>query len=116
MNKIAKTICKHKRLIIIIALLLLIPSFIGINATRINYDILVYLPEDVETIQGENILSDEFNMGGYSIVLIDNMSTKDIAKLEEKIRKIDNVEKVISIADITRNCISSRNVTRRCKR
>ncbi len=116
MNKLAKAICKHKRKILGIAILLLIPAIIGIKATRINYDILVYLPEDVETIQGEKILSDEFNMGGYSIVLIDKMSTKDIAKLEEKISKIDNVEKVVSIADLARNGISNRDATRWSKR
>ena len=100
MHKVAKAICKHKKLILIIALLLLIPSIIGMKATRINYDILVYLPEDIETIKGENILSEDFDMGGFSVVLLEDMSTKDIIKLEEKIRKIDNVEKVASIADV----------------
>lgn len=100
MHKIAEAICKHRKLILIIALLLLIPSIIGMKATRINYDILVYLPEDIETIKGENILSEDFNMGGFSVVLLEDMSTKDIIKLEEKIRKIDNVEKVASIADV----------------
>ena len=100
MHKVAKAICKHRKLILIIALLLLIPSIIGMKATRINYDILVYLPEDIETIKGENILSEDFNMGGFSVVLLEDMSTKDIIKLEEKIREIDNVEKVVSIADV----------------
>lgn len=100
MKKIGKAICKHKRLVLIIALLLLIPSVIGMKATRINYDILVYLPEDVETIQGEKILSKDFNMGGFSVVIIDDMKTKDILKLEDKIKKIDNVEKVVSVADV----------------
>lgn len=101
MNKFGKTVCKYKRIILILAILLLIPSIIGIKATRINYDILVYLPEDVETIQGEKILSEEFNMGAFSVVLLDNMSSKDILKLEEKIKELDNVEKTVSIADIT---------------
>lgn len=100
MHKIAEKICKHRKLILIIALLLLIPSIIGMKATRINYDILVYLPEDIETIKGEDILSENFDMGGFSVVLLEDMSTKDIIKLEEKIRKIDNVEKVVSIADV----------------
>jgi len=100
MHKIAEKICKHRKLILIIALLLLIPSIIGMKATRINYDILVYLPEDIETIKGEDILSEDFDMGGFSVVLLEDMSTKDIIKLEEKIRKIDNVEKVVSIADV----------------
>ena len=86
MNKFAKAICKHKTLILIITLLLLLPSIIGIKSTRINYDILVYLPEDVETIRGENILSNEFNMGAFSVILLENMQTREIAKLENEIR------------------------------
>lgn len=100
MQKLGKAICKYRKLILIISLLLLIPSIIGMKATRINYDILVYLPENVETIRGEKILSEDFDMGGYSVVIIDNMKTKEILKLEEKIKEIDNVEKVVSIADI----------------
>lgn len=89
MQKFGEFICKHRKAILVIALLLIIPSIFGIKATRINYDILVYLPDDVETIKGENILSDEFNMGGYSIIILDNMPTKDILKLEEEIKKLD---------------------------
>ena len=100
MSKLAKTICKHKKIILIITLLLLIPSIIGIKNTKINYDILVYLPEDIETIEGENILADEFNMGGFSIIILDDMKSKDIEKLSKEIKKIDNVGKVISTTDI----------------
>ncbi len=100
MHKLGKAICKHKRLILIVALLLLIPSVIGMKATRINYDILVYLPEDVETIKGEKILSEDFDMGAFSVVLLEDMNTKDIKKLEDKFKVIDNVEKVVSIADV----------------
>ena len=73
-------ICKHRRVILILSLLLLIPSLIGMKATRINYDILVYLPDDIETIKGENILSNDFNMGAFSVVILDNMQTKDIIR------------------------------------
>ena len=100
MLKFAEKICKHKKIILIISLLLLIPSFIGMQSTRINYDILAYLPENVDTVQGENILTNEFNMGSYSIVITENMSIKDIQKLEDKFKKLDNVEKVASIADV----------------
>lgn len=96
----ARKICKNKTLILIIAILLLIPSFLGMKATRVNYDILVYLPEDIETMQGQNILQNNFNMGSYSIVLLDNMKTKDIKKLEEKFKNTDNVEKVVGVSDI----------------
>lgn len=100
MHKFGKAVCKHRKLIIVIALLLLIPTIIGIKATKINYDILVYLPEDVETVQGQQILSDEFNMGAFSIVILEDMQTKDIIKLQNQIKEVENVEKVISIADI----------------
>ncbi len=100
MQKFGKAICKHRKLILIIALLLLIPSIIGMKMTKINYDILVYLPDNVETVQGENILSEKFNMGAFSIVILDDMKTKDILKLEDKIKELNNVEKVVSIADI----------------
>lgn len=100
MEKFGEFICKYRKIILIIALVLLIPSIIGIKLTRINYDILVYLPDDIETIKGENILSEEFNMGAFSIIILDNMSTKEILKLEDEIKKIDNVEIVGSIADV----------------
>lgn len=100
MHKFSQAICKHRKIILAIALFLLIPSLIGMKATKINYDILVYLPEDVETIQGENILSNEFNMGAFSVIILDNMESKEIIKLENKIKEIENVQKVVSIADI----------------
>ena len=100
MHKVAKFICKYSKVILAIALLLLIPSLIGMKATRVNYDILVYLPDDIETIQGENVLTEDFNMGGFSVIIIDNMETKDIVKLENKIKELDNVEKVLGIADV----------------
>ncbi|CDB32696.1 mMPL family protein [Clostridium sp. CAG:575] len=100
MLKFGEKICKHKKLIFIIALLLLIPSVIGMMATRVNYDILAYLPDEVETVQGENILQNEFNMGSYSIIVTENMSTKDIQKLENKFKELENVEKVVSVADL----------------
>ena len=99
-RKLGEFVCKHRKVILIVALLLLIPAIIGMKLTRINYDILVYLPEDIETIQGENILSEEFNMGSFSMIVLENMKTKDIVQLEDKIKEIDNVEKVIGIADV----------------
>lgn len=100
MEKFGSFICKHRKVILIIAILLIIPSLIGMKMTRINYDILVYLPNDIETIQGENILSNDFGMGAFSIIILDNMPTKEILELEKDIKKIDNVEMVVSIADV----------------
>lgn len=98
--KFGRFVCQHRNVILGIALLLLIPAIIGMKATRINYDILVYLPEDIETIQGEKILSEDFNMGAFSMVVVEDMKTKDIQNLENKIKEIDNVEKVMGIADV----------------
>ena len=100
MSALGNAVCKYRKIILIIALALLIPSILGMKATRINYDILVYLPENIETVKGEKILSEDFNMGGFSIVILENMKNKDILKLENQIKEINNVEKVISIADI----------------
>ena len=100
MHKFGELICKYRKIILIVAILLMIPAFIGMKATRINYDILIYLPSDIETIKGEKILSEEFNMGAFSVVVVDNMKTKDILELEEEIRKIDTVAKAVSIADV----------------
>lgn len=101
MQKFGEFIVNQGRLIIIICLLLLIPSIIGIKATKINYDILSYLPDTVDTVKGQNILTDEFGVGSYSIVIIDNkMKDKDILKMEDKIKEIDAVDKVISKSDI----------------
>ena len=74
--KFGKFVTKHKKAILVLALVLLIPALLGIKATKINYDILVYLPEDIETIQGENILSQEFNMGAFSMIVVEGMKTK----------------------------------------
>ena len=101
MQKISSFIVKHNKLILIIAVILLIPSIIGYKSTRINYDILTYLPDTIKTVQGEDILSKDFKTGAYSIVVLNNMPTKDILKLEEKVKQeIDNVEMCISIADV----------------
>ena len=101
MNKLGELICKHKWLIVIVSFLLLIPSIIGYYKTKINYDILVYLPSDIETLKGEHILTDDFHMGAFSITIVENMANQDLLKLEDKFRSIEGVNKVISIADIT---------------
>ena len=100
MKLLGNAVCKYRKIILIIALILLIPAIIGMKSTRINYDILVYLPENIETVQGEKILSEDFDMGGFSVIILENMKNKDILKLENKIKEIDNVEKVISAADL----------------
>lgn len=99
-----KFITKHKHLVVIAAVLLLIPAVIGYVNTRVNYDILSYLPEDIETMQGQEILINDFKTGAFSMIVIDGMKEKDVVKLKEKIEKIDSVSKVVwydSLLDIT---------------
>ena len=102
MDKIANFIVKSKKIILIISLLMIIPSILGYITTKTNYDILVYLPSDIETLKGQNILKDDFNIGAFSISLIDNkISDKEVLALENQIKEIDCVSNVISITDIT---------------
>ncbi len=102
--KLAKAVVKHRTLIIILALLLLVPSFIGMLRTRINYDMLAYLPEDMDTVKGQNILLDEFGKGAFSLIVAENMPQKDVAELTERLGKIEHVETALwysSIADLS---------------
>ena len=102
MKKFSNFVVKNKKIIFIISLLLLIPSIIGLLATKTNYDILVYLPSDIETLRGQNILKDDFKMGAFSVSLVDNdVSDEELIALENEIRKIECVNDVVSINDIT---------------
>ena len=100
MKKFSKFIPNHTILIVIVSLLLLIPATIGYVNTKINYDILIYLPENIETIKGEEILTDEFGIGSYAFIMTNSKSNKAILNLEEKIKKVKGVNKVFSIADV----------------
>lgn len=102
--KFGKWVAKHKLFIIILAVLLMIPSGIGYVSTRINYDVLSYLPKDLETVSGQDIMLDEFGMGAFSMVIVEGMENKDVSKLEEQLEQVEHVEKIIwydDIADIT---------------
>ena len=102
--KFGKWVARHRIVILIIGVLLLIPSAIGMIKTRINYDILSYLPEDIETMKGQDVLMDEFGKGGFSMVMIQGMSDKDVAATKKKIEAVDHVADVVwydTIADIS---------------
>lgn len=104
MIKFGKAVVKFRIPILIISLLLLIPSVVGMAATRVNYDILSYLPEDIETMKGQDILMEDFGKGAFSMVVVEGMSDKDVVRLKEKIEKVDHVSDVIwydTLADIT---------------
>ncbi len=98
--KFGKFIVKHRTIILIVGILLLIPSVFGMLNTHINYDMLTYLPEDIETVEGQDILLDDFGKGAFSYLIVENMSEKDVAALEEKIEAVDHVESVIWYDDI----------------
>lgn len=102
--KFSRAVVKYRIPIVIISILLLIPSVIGIVKTRINYDILSYLPGDIDTMEGQDIMLDEFGKGGFSFVILEGMDDKDIVKLKEKIELVDAVGDVLwydTAADIT---------------
>ena len=105
MEKFAKKICENKNIILIITGILFLLSIVGIKLTKINYDILVYLPKEIETVRGQNILTNDFGMGAYSVVLADNLNSKEILNLEEEFRNIKGVNQVISAYDALGNTI-----------
>ena len=104
MVKFGKKVVKYRIPILIASILLLIPSVFGYVGTRINYDVLTYLPDDIETMQGQEIMTNDFGVGAFSMFIVDGMEDKDVVKLKEKIEKVDHVANVLwydSIADIS---------------
>lgn len=104
MQKFGRGVVKLRLPILIVSVLLLIPSIFGFLSTRINYDILSYLPSDIETMKGQDIMLDEFGKGGFSLVMLDGMDDKDVEKVKEKIEKVDHVCDVLwydTLADVS---------------
>ena len=104
MVNFGKKVVKYRVLILILGVLLLIPSVFGYLNTRVNYDVLTYLPDNIETMKGQDILVNDFGTGAFSMFIVDGMEEKDVAALKEKIEKVDHVANVIwydSIADIS---------------
>lgn len=104
MVKVGKKIVKFRVPILILSIILLIPAVWGDVNTRINYDVLTYLPEDIETMQGQEIMTNDFGIGAFSMLMVDGMEDKEIVKLKEKVEKVDGVENVLwydSLADIS---------------
>ena len=104
MIKVGKWIAKHKILIIILGIILLIPAYLGMAATKINYDVLSYLPDTLETVEGQDIMVDQFGMGAFSMIVVEDMELKDVAALKEKVEAVDHVKKVLwydSVLDVS---------------
>ncbi len=102
--RFSKAVVKHRILILILALLLLIPSFFGIAYTRVNYDMLLYLPEDMDTVVGQNKLLEDFDKGAFTFLIFEDMPNEDVAALKTRVEAIDHVETVLwydSAADLS---------------
>ena len=95
MNGFGKLVVKHKKLILLCAVILLVPSVIGMALTRINYDMLDYLPDDIETMKGQNILLEDFDKGAFSILMVEGMEPEDVSALKHQIEKVDHVTEVV---------------------
>ena len=104
MVQFGKKVVKYRAFILIVSLLLLIPSVLGYVNTRVNYDVLTYLPEDIETMKGQDIMVEDFGTGAFSMFIVDGMEDKDIVKLKKEIEEIDHVGNVLwydSVMDIS---------------
>lgn len=101
MRKISDFICRHRWAIVICSLLLMVPAVLGYLATKVNYDLLVYLPSDIETIKGQEIMTEEFGTGAFSIAVLKNLPAKETLQLEDKIREVESVNQVLSLADLS---------------
>lgn len=93
--KFGKWVVKCRIPILILAVALLVPSLIGMIMTRINYDMLTYLPDDIDTVVGQDILMDEFGKGAFSFVIIEGMDPEDVSSLREDISHVDHVDTVL---------------------
>jgi predicted RND superfamily exporter protein len=100
MIRFGRLVAEHRILVLVLAVLLLIPAVLGNFATRINYDILTYLPDEIDTMQGQDILMEQFGKGGFSMVVVEGMTDQDVADLGEKIKKVDGVADVLSYGSV----------------
>ena len=96
----SRAVVKYRVPILILALALLIPSFFGMVNTRINYDMLDYLPDDMDTVTGQNLLMEDFGKGAFSLIVVEDMPSADIRRTAEKLRTIEHVETVVCYEDL----------------
>ncbi len=101
MLKFSQWLVKHKAVVLVLGVLLIIPCAIGFINTRVNYDILSYLPKDIDTMKGQDILKEEFGQGGFSFVMVDGMTDKEVAETADKLAEVDHVSKVICYQSLT---------------
>ncbi len=95
MEKTARAIVKHRKTVLILCVLLLIPSIIGMKSTRINYDLLTYLPKTLDTVKGQDILLDDFGQGAYTIIVVENMDNDELVQKKHEVENVDHVNSVV---------------------
>ena len=102
--RFSRAVVKHRILILILAVVLMVPSVFGMIGTRVNYDMLTYLPEDMDTVVGQNELLKDFNKGAFTFLIFEDMPNKDVAALKEKVEQVEHVDTVLwydSLADLS---------------
>ena len=100
MKKFARMIVKHRKLVLLIGVLLMIPSLYGMTNTRVNYDLLTYLPEELDSMKGQEVVDKVFHKAATGLLIIEDMESKDVIKLKEKIDEVEGVEKTLWISDL----------------
>ena len=102
--KFAKTIVRYRAAILILTIVLMIPAILGYANTRVNYDMLNYLPDDFETVKGQNELMKDFGKGAFSLLILENMPVHEVSELKTKLENVEHVDSVIwydTIADLS---------------
>ena len=109
MLKVSEKIVKFRKLILVLAFLLLIPSGMGYLNTKVNYDILYYLPDEIETMKGQDVLLDDFGKGAYGMFVCNGMNKSEVQNMKEEVEQIDHVAKVICFDSLTGGRIPKNN-------
>ena len=100
MERFARWVVKRRKLVLLLAVLLLIPSVVGAVGTYVNYDILTYLPKELESVIGERYLEEDFNMASVSMITVENMTAADTLTLKEELSGIEGVQSVLWVSDL----------------
>ena len=113
MKGFARWLVRHRGLVILVCLVLMIPSVLGMAATKTKYDLLYYLPQELETVQGQEILLQDFGKGAFSLLITEGMPLKEQEAMENAVREIPHVESVIGYASITKRRAAGGNHSHR---
>ena len=105
MKRVTKWLVRHRVLVIILCLAMMVPSVLGMAATKTKFDLLYYLPQDLETVKGQEILLQDFGKGAFSLLVTEGMSTQEQMEMEDAVKEIPHVDSVIGYASLTRGLI-----------